>query len=496
MSETTDQAYDTNLHQDPQKSIRKGFVWIGLASALAQILNAVSMLALMMFLTKEELGIATIAVAASAIFEALQACGTGQAFLQSKTMTQNETHSLFWFAAMFGVGGYLLLLPISHILSEIYALPALFPMLAFAMLKLPAASIGIIPLQLVNRRFEFHKISIYQALTSVFCSCLKIGLAALGFGPWAFVIGDTGNAFGVLFFGFYFSKYRPKRYFSWQECKHFAAYGVRSSFSDFLDQITKNIHYLVIGKFIGEGFLGIYRVAYELAMTPALALFNVVAKSSFPVFARLQDNRPELSRLFAWNQRNLAVFAAIPSMAIFFCAPDIFGLFSNPDWKAGTPLIPFILAIAFVKSQRQTYHDLYRACGKPAWPILFQLIEAGGVFFLGSACLYFLPRSVGLYAMMTTWFAILLLFIFAHRKLAFNFVDTSFRQIGRNLSHAFGYMIAAGALSAVPYIYRDALWFAPFSHIAAEAVIILAVLWGYTRFVLKVRLVDFLKRKR
>ena len=82
-SAKVDQAYDSNLQQDPKKSIRKGFFWIGIASTLSQILSATTMLILMMFLTKDELGIATIAVATGVIFEAFNALGTGQAFFYS-----------------------------------------------------------------------------------------------------------------------------------------------------------------------------------------------------------------------------------------------------------------------------------------------------------------------------------------------------------------------------------------------------------------------------
>ena len=491
-----DQAYDSNLQQDPKKSIRKGFFWIGIASTLSQILSATTMLILMIFLTKDELGIATIAVATGVIFEAFNALGTGQAFLQAKQLTQNETHSVFWFSAGFGIVTYLVFMPMAWILEGVYKIPMLAPMILVMMLKMPIVSIASVPLQLINRRFEYQKISIYQTVTSLGCSVIKIGLAIAGCGAWSLVIGESSYVLGTIGFAFYFSKYRPALHFSWQECKHFVTYGIKCSLSNALDQVTKNIHYLVVGKFLGEGFLGIYRIAYELAMTPALALFNVVARSSFPVFARLQDNRCELSSLFSWNQRNLALFAAIPSLAIFFCAPDIFGLFPNPDWLATIPIIPFVLAISFVKTQLQTYPDLYRACGKPEWPIRFQLIEAGGVFILGSACLNYIPEQYSLYAMMLVWLILLTSFAVPHRILASNFIDITMRSIAKSLSHSFLFILFTVALSTLPYIYRDMLPFSEITHICIEAVIIIVALWAYTRFVLKVSLSDFIKRRR
>lgn len=495
-SAKNDQAYDPKLQQDPKKSIRKGFLWIGIASTFSQILSASTMLILMLFLSKDELGIATIAVAAGVILEAFNALGTGQAFLQSPDLTQNKTHTVFWFSTAFGIAAYILCMPMAWGLERFYNIPMLAPMILVMMLKLPVVSIASVPLQLINRRFEYQKVSICQTVSSLASSIVKIALAILGCGPWAIVIGESSYALGMISLAFFFSKYRPALHFSWRECKPFVTYGVKCSLSNCLDQITKNIHYFVVGKFLGEGFLGIYRIAYELAMTPALALFNVVARSSFPVFARLQDDRHALSSLFAWNQRNLAIFAAIPSLAIFFCASDIFALYSNHDWLAALPIIPFVLAISFVKTQIQTYPDLYRACGKPEWPIWFQLIEAVSIFVLGSACFYLLPKQYSLFAMMIMWLLVLISFVVPHRKLASHFIDITFRGIVKNLSHAFYFIVITVALSIFPYMYKDVMPFPEITHLVIEGIIIIAALWAYTRFVLKVNLSDFIKRKR
>lgn len=491
----TDQAFDKNLQHDPQKSIRKGFVWIGLASTLSQIVSALTMLILMMFLSKDEIGVATLAVAIGVIFEAFNALGTNQAVLQDKNLTPNEMHSMFWFASLFGIAAYLLAIPMAWFFSWSYGIATLVPMILVMMLKMPIASIAAIPLQLVNRRFEFHKISILQSVTTLACSTIKIVMAALGCGAWSLVTGEAAYALGTLFFAFYFSKYHPVLHFKWAECKRFISYGIKICASNALDQFTKNIHYLIVGKFLGGSFLGIYRIAYELAMTPALALFNVVTKSSFPIFSRLQDNRLELSRLFAWNQKNLALFAIVPTLAIFFCAQDVFNLIPNDEWRAAVPIIPFVLALSLIKTLLLTYPDLFRACGKPSLPIYFQAVEALGIALLGSAALHFIPSPYSLHGMICFWILLLLLLAIPFKKVASRFIDISLKSILKSLSHGILFFIVTFAVSYLPYRYRAELPYADVTHIFIEACIILACLWAYVRFVLRVNFIDFLKRR-
>lgn len=98
--------------------------------------------------------------------------------------------------------------------------------------------------------------------------------------------------------------------------------------------------------------------------------------------------------------------------------------------------------------------------------------------------------------MMLIWLILLTSFAVQHRILASNFIDITMRSIAKSLSHSFLFILFTIALSTLPYIYRDMLPFSEITHICIEAVIIIVALWAYTRFVLKVSLSDFIKRRR
>ena len=480
-----DLAYEKDLTVDPKKSIRSGFGWLGIASILSQILDALTMFVAMIFMTKEDIGIATLAISFAVIVESFNSLGTNQGILQSKSLTPDETHSVFWFSTAFGLCCLVLLIPLAWPFAAFYENAALVPLFITSMFKLPLVSIAAVPEQLINRRLEYRKLSIINIFTTLFCSLLKIGLAICGFGPWALVVGSTAFGLGKLVGAFAFSKYIPKRHFKFAECKRFISYGVKTCLSTALNQFNKNLHFLVVGKLLGEGVLGIYKMAYELAMTPALALFVVVTKSSFPVFSRLQDKRDELSKLFLWNQKNIALLAAIPTVAILFAAEDIFGLMPKAEWMAAIPIIPFVLVLSFFRSIMLAYPDLYRACGRPDFPIYTELLETILFCLMCTGAVYAYP-AFPLQAMICTWVALHLVYYGVHFEISQRFIDSSIPKLITHILPGIGYILFA-ALPSVPlYMIRDMLPFTNWTHIILQLLVIVGTLYLYARFVLKI----------
>lgn len=493
--EKVDLAYSTELQGDPKKNIQSGFFWIGIASVVAQILSALVSIIAMIFMTKEDMGQATLVVSFVVILEAFQSLGTDKAFLQVKELSSQETDSLFWFNSGLGLLVFLVLTPFAWIFAQYYGNSTLIPLFIVGLLKFPLCCFSSIPYNLINRRFEYQKISVIKTLTLLFCGITKIVLAIVGFGPFAIVIGEVLHPIGLLTGGMIYSRYRPKLHFKFGECRRFIRFGIKHCLSECLSQFNKNLHFLVVGKLLGEGTLGIYKVSFELAMTPALALFDVVAKSSFPIFSRIQDKRRELSELFLWNQRNIALFAAIPIVAILFAAQDIFGLMPSGEWIEAVAIIPYVLVLSFFRSILQAYPDLFRACGHPEYPIFTNGLEA--VLFLVAAvpAITSFPAH-GLEAMIAVWILVLLSFFGIFIRIGKKFIDISVGKIISSIRHGLAFTVLGCVISIPAWLIRDRLPYANWTHIGLEVISILVSIALYARFVLKISIRDFLKRKK
>ncbi len=474
---------------DPKKNIRSGFKWMGIASGLAQGLDAISLFLVMLFITDKEMGLATLAVAYAACVETFNACGVGRALVQDDKLTVDELHSLFWFATCFGIALSLIMAicvwPVALFFNSENP-SILIPLMLAGVLKLAVVSAANVPLQLINRRLEYHKISIITTAATFVASLLKIGGAAAGLGSWALVLANLVYGICILIGSFLFARYVPALHFKWKECERFIKFGIKMCFSTLGEVLNRNLHYFIVQKVFGESILGLYRVGYELAMSPAIALLNVVNQSSYPVFARVRENRRELSELFHWNQGNIAIFCAVPVVFIFFCAEDIFSIIKDGKWMLASEFIAFVLGVAFVKSLLQTFPEVYKACGFPGLSIKASVAEAILVliFFCASLGLCHsmaLSDIVSLRIMLCSWMLLFIPLFLYHCRLARQFIDIDFGSTIKSVSRALLFLGISSAISAVPWLFRDYLPFAPWLHMGIEVVILLICLGVYIR---------------
>ncbi|MFA5625038.1 MAG: oligosaccharide flippase family protein [Bradymonadales bacterium] len=471
---------------DPKASIRKGFKWIGIGSMVSQSFDAVSFFIVMLFITKSDMGLATLAVGFSAFVEAFNSMGVNVAFLQDANPTEDETHSLFWFSSGFGIFVFLLSIPLSMGISAFYGVALLLPLLLASFAKTIFVCIGEIPLQLINRRFDFHQISLTQMIATFLCSITKIVLAFLGFGAWSLVLANT--LYGVISCScsIIFSKFRPKLHFRRSECTRFMKFGIKHCVGSSIEQLNKNLHYFVIGKFCGESLLGVYRVAFEFAMTPALALFRIVNKSSFPIFAKIKSNRNLLSELFAWNQKNIAIFCAVPMVFIYYCAVDVFTLQGIPAWFEALVFIAPVLMISLLRSLSQTFPELYRACGSPERSLYIASAETLLSLLLFPLVLFLVDGSMAIRIMLGVWILLFIALLIVHYHFAKRYVNLTPFSIPRSFMYAFGYF----ALCFIPCEflthYRDALPFNPWLHLIGQVLLMSFFLWLYAKKILNI----------
>ncbi|MGH8227566.1 MAG: oligosaccharide flippase family protein, partial [Steroidobacteraceae bacterium] len=80
-----------------QQHLRRGFNWLGGATAIAKVVDLLTLLAVLLFLTKREVGIASLVVSLGTIVEALDGLGTREALVQARSVCRRELDTLFWF---------------------------------------------------------------------------------------------------------------------------------------------------------------------------------------------------------------------------------------------------------------------------------------------------------------------------------------------------------------------------------------------------------------
>ena len=165
---------------------------------------------------------------------------------------------------------------------------------------------------------------------------------------------------------------------------------------------------MLVGWFYGAAPLAIYRVAFDVAMEPAMAIGTIINRTALPVFARAVAVPGHLADALLWSLRRVAVLNAPLMVGLILMARPLMGLLHDAQGHsyaaAALPLQILALA-AILRITSQLITPVLVGSGEPgkaAWlsAVTLGLLSAG----ILAAGLYF-PASTGIVAVACVWLA-------------------------------------------------------------------------------------------
>jgi O-antigen/teichoic acid export membrane protein len=478
---------------DGQDQVKRGLLWLGSATLAARVLDVGATVVVVSVLGTEQMGLAALAISACAILESLSGMGIGSALVQAKELSEREESSLFWLTSAIGLGLALILLGLAPLLAYTYDRPELGPLVAASALKLVLMGASVVPLQLLSKRLGFREIGTVQTLSSLGEGLVKIALALGGAGAWALVVGNVARGVVLLAALWVFSGYRPRLHFAYDETKRFSSFGLQVAGSSLLFQVYKNADYFLVGKLLGVEALGLYRVAFDVAMQPTDTIIAVVGRVGYPVYARLSHDLSALRATFASNTRSLFLMVAPLAALIFFCARELFELVGEGRWLGAVPAVQILVWAGLLRAATTMFPQVFTAVGKPAYATidsLLTLVVLTGSFWIG---LEFFPE-LGVMSVCYAWLLVYPLFLIGHLQVARRLIGLEAAPYLR--------AFAAGLGPALPMALGLWLWGSLSQPLGLGALRLvsfvllgLAIYWGYLRWVLGVRFREILPKR-
>lgn len=479
---------------DGQDQIKRGLLWLGSATVAARLLDVSATIAVVGLLSKEQMGLASLALSACAILESLSGLGIGSALVQAKDLSRDEESSLFWITSGGGLVLSLILLALAPVLMGAYSEPRLGPLMAVSALKLALAGLSVVPLQLLSKALRFREIGTVQTLSSLGEGLTKIAFAFGGVGAWALVLGNVARGLVFLIAVLALSRFRPRLHCSGKEVQRFVGFGLKVAGSSVLYQIYKNSDYFLVGKLLGIEALGLYRVAFDVAMQPTEAIIIVVGRVGFPVYARLASNLSALRATFLSNTRSIFLLTAPVAAVIFFAAQPLLDLLGDGRWEAAVPAVQVLVWAGLLRSATTMFSPVYVALGKPEYSTLEALITLViliSSFWLG---LTYFPE-LGVLSVCYAWVLICPLLLGGHVLLTRHLIGLPLAAYSKNLLAGIG---------PVPFIVVGLLLLERVTslalpgalHLVLLAVVALSLHWAYLKWVLRLRFRDLIPKKR
>ncbi len=332
------------LGLDRRALITKGIVWTGAFQIFLVAVNFVSMIVLVRLLPPSEYGRAT---AATGILGLINCFNCSYFIAQAIQLREGERvdWSAHWHA------GFYIQLALFLVCNGCAVVAWMFPVYKPLAPLLHIASIGLLidfPNQIaatsLRRDMDFRTLRLVQAAGTILTVVSSIGLALLGAGASALIIGS--NVLHGLPQGFYLlvlKKWKPPSpWWRWPDWGAYQAplrFGAQLSGSAVLTAARGMLEAMVLPGALGYEAVGLLNRAQVLFSTTVGRVNTVVLETVYPILPRSAANREQFSRhatLFIETMLMLSIPGAI---FVGIEGPHLSRLLYGMKWVAADPLI-------------------------------------------------------------------------------------------------------------------------------------------------------------
>ena len=334
---------------------------------LLNVINFLGVLALTIFLTREEFGVFIITSTIVDILAYFSDIGLAGALIQKKTkLKKSEIEATFTLQELLVLSGIAMGFLFAGPIQRFYQLDQSGLWLFYALLvAFFMSSLKTIPSVLLERKLKFEKIIIPQVAETLVFNTLIVSLAWLGYGIKSYIVAVLARAVVGTVIIYILVPWRPRLRFSLKAVKSLFSFGIPYQMNSVLAVFKDRVSLLVLGKILGLEAMGVLGWAEKWSNLALRYFLDATVKVAFPMFSRLQH---EIDKM----KRSLEHFIYFISTMVFpFLAgayvimPRIVAIIPKyAKWELGLPTFNLFLISAGVAAVSTFLTNFLMAIGK------------------------------------------------------------------------------------------------------------------------------------
>lgn len=309
--------------------------------------------------------------------------GIGQAVIQKRTLLKEEFASLFWIQCGLGI----LVFGVVNLTAGAWGtffdepeIPALLLICSFSFLAMPIAN----SLQsLLTRNLDFNSLAVIQICSAIAELTAAVILAYYGWGvfalAWGFLIRTILAACITIWFA---RRDIPKPYLNIHPVQSMLRFALFETGNNLVNSTSTVIDKAILARFLTPHDLGLYFIAWELAMIPVSRINPLLTRVSFPLFSQFQDNPEKLNGLFL-KTTNALILVNLPFLfALGLFSNHILSVAFGPDWSAAGLCLSLLSILGFGKALVNAGAGVLLAKGRSDLNFSWNLLSTSGITLL------------------------------------------------------------------------------------------------------------------
>lgn len=368
-----------------RKRVIRGLGWRAGVDA-GQVLLQIGFTAILARLLEiADFGLVALCMVFVRFVRALTNVGFNSAIIQSRDISDRQVSAIFCLQALIRFGVCLLCIAAAPLAARFFDQPQLTALIRVLAWTIVVDSFNF-PQTLLQKGLQFKGYSLLHLTSMIGGNLLGVAMAFTGYGVWSLIFRLLAQKLLYSTGIWFVARWVPKKP-DFKGIRQPLQFGFTMFGSRLLNFLSQNLASIIIGKFIGLETLGLFNVAYNLAVVPAQRIQTVLAAVLMPAFATLQQGLPQLRRhLYASLFSLGAVF--IPLMlGMAAVSTHLVVILYGEKWREAGLILTFLAVVGLMKGMEYLLRSVLVATGRAGSILRIAMAETTASFpflFLGA----------------------------------------------------------------------------------------------------------------
>ena len=354
--------------------------WSAITEIAAKLVTPITSMVLARLLTPEAFGVVTTLTMVITFAELFTDAGFQRYLIQHEFKDDEDreqsTTVAFWSNLVMSLFFWGIIAVFNAPLAAMVGNPGLGHVLIIACASIPLAAFSSIQMALFKRDFDFKTLFRVRIVSTLIPLLVTVPLAFWLRSYWALVIGTlTVNLVNAILLTV-FSKWKPRRYYSFAKLKEMLSFSLWSMVEAISIWLTSYVDVFIVGTMLSQYYLGLYKTSSALVGQIMGLITAITTPILFSALSRLQNDEQEFQELFFHFQKLVGLLVIPLGMGIFLFSDLATELILGSQWVEASGFVGLwglTSAITIVLSHYSS--EVYRAKGKPKLSVLAQVLH-------------------------------------------------------------------------------------------------------------------------
>ena len=375
-----------------RKTFFQGFSWVALLRGSTRILAIVKIAIVARILSPDQVGLYGLAFLVISLLEVFTETGVNVFLIQERKKLE-EYIDTAWFVSIFrGIIIAVVIVLASPLITAFFSTPDLYDLLLLVAV-VPFLR-GFINPAIVRfqKEMNFRGDFGFRLVIFMVDAVVAVVLTWLTQSPIGLIWGLVAGVIAEIVLSFMLLSPRPKFHFEKEKTLHIINRVKWVTGTGIFQYLFKEGDDIFVGRFLGEGPLGIYQYAYKVATLPISEVGDVFGKVAFPLYVQVADDQKRLKKLYLLSTLGILALVLPFATVLILFSTEVVLLLLGDNWLAAAPILQVIAIYAVIRAAIEPAIRVFLAMKKQEYTMVITLVS----LIVLAVCIFPLSQMYGL----------------------------------------------------------------------------------------------------